>query len=167
MRFVSSFKPAPLIWVFGDLESCFSSWYREGDVFTNGDWNVSLSYRRVSFYSFFPSFSCLLFLQNNCCKKGDPFQVPRVGRLSNTQKWIVQRDTQADKTRDFVEKGHLGGEQQGKGAPEDSSAMWLTVLGFVVMRLVSGLSLADLSDSGSFPVAHTSLSQDGFQRGGF
>ena len=45
--------------------------------------------------------------------------------------------------------------------------MWLTVLGFVVMRLVSGLSLADLSDSGSFPVAHTSLSQDGFQRGGF
>ena len=67
----------------------------------------------------------------------------------------------ADKTRDFVEKGHLGGEQQGKGAQEDSLATRLTVLGFVVMRLVSGLSLADLSDSGSFPEAHMSLSQDG------
>ena len=40
------------------------------------------------------------------------------------------------------------------------------------MRLVSGLSLAShracpWSDSGSFPVVHTSLSQDGFQREGF
>ena len=34
----------------------------------------------------------------------------------------------------------------------------------MVMGLVSGLSLADYSDSGSFLVV---LSQDGFQRGGF
>ena len=45
--------------------------------------------------------------------------------------------------------------------------MWLAVLGFMVMGLVSGLSLANHSDSGSFLVAHASLSQDGFQQGGF
>jgi len=45
--------------------------------------------------------------------------------------------------------------------------MWLTVSGFMGMRLVSGLSLANHCDSGSFPEAHASLSQDGRQQGGF
>ena len=45
--------------------------------------------------------------------------------------------------------------------------MWLEVLGFMVMGLVSGLSLANHSDSGSFLGAYVLLSQDGFQRGGF
>ena len=44
--------------------------------------------------------------------------------------------------------------------------MWLVVSGFTVMGLVSGLSLAKHSDSGSFLVAHTLLSQGGCQRGG-
>ena len=35
--------------------------------------------------------------------------------------------------------------------------------GFMVMGLVSGLSLANHSDSGSFLVAYTLLSQDGCQ----
>ena len=38
--------------------------------------------------------------------------------------------------------GRPGGEQQRKGTQEDCSAAWLTVSGFVVMGLVSGLSLA-------------------------
>ena len=42
--------------------------------------------------------------------------------------------------------------------------MWLTVLGSMVMGLVSGLSLAHHSDSGSFLVACILLSQDGCQR---
>ena len=41
------------------------------------------------------------------------------------------------------------------------------VLGFMVMGLVYGLSLANHTDSGSFLVARASLSQDGFQREGF
>ena len=45
--------------------------------------------------------------------------------------------------------------------------MWLAASGFMAMGLVSGVSLANHSDSGSFLVARTSLSQDGFQRGGF
>ena len=39
--------------------------------------------------------------------------------------------------------------------------------GFMVMRLVSGLSLTDYSDSESFLVMHASLSQDGCQWTGF
>ena len=44
--------------------------------------------------------------------------------------------------------------------------MWLLVSGFVVIRLVSKLSLANHSDSGSFLVVHALLSQDGGQREG-
>ena len=44
---------------------------------------------------------------------------------------------------------------------------WLKVLGFMVIGLVSGLSLANRSDSESFLVVHTFFSQDGCQREGF
>ena len=57
--------------------------------------------------------------------------------------------------------GHPGGEQLGKGAQENSSAMRLAVSGFMVIGLVSRLSLANHSNSESFLVAHASLSQDG------
>ena len=43
--------------------------------------------------------------------------------------------------------------------------MWLAVSGFMVMGLVSGLSLANHSDSESFLVVHGLFSQDGCQRG--
>ena len=76
-----------------------------------------------------------------------PLPGPGTGLLSNTRKWIVQGDTRADKARDFIGKGHPGGEQQGKGTQENSSATWLAVLGFMVMGFVSGLSLANHSDS--------------------
>ena len=45
--------------------------------------------------------------------------------------------------------------------------MWLTVSGFMVMELVSGLSLASHSDSESFLVVHTLFTQDGCRREGF
>ena len=45
--------------------------------------------------------------------------------------------------------------------------MWLAVSGFMVMGLVSGLSLANHSDSESFLVVHALFSQDGCQREGF
>ena len=40
-------------------------------------------------------------------------------------------------------EGHLGKEQQGKGTQENCSATWLTVSGFMIMELISGLCLAD------------------------
>ena len=45
--------------------------------------------------------------------------------------------------------------------------MWLTVLGFMVMGLVSGLSLANHSDSVAFLVVQALFSQDGCRREGF
>ena len=45
--------------------------------------------------------------------------------------------------------------------------MRLAVSGFMLMGLVSGLSLANRSDPRSFLVKHASLRQDGFQRAGF
>ena len=45
--------------------------------------------------------------------------------------------------------------------------MWLAALGFMVIGLVSGLSLANHSDSESFLVVHALFSQDGCQREGF
>ena len=60
-----------------------------------------------------------------------------------------------------------GREQKRKGTQVNCSATWLTVSGFMVMGLVSRLSLANHSDSGSFLVGHALLSQDGCQREGF
>ena len=100
-------------------------------------------------------------------QEGGPLPGPKTGLLSNTWKWIVQGDTCADKARDFIGKGLLGGEQEGKGTQENCSATWLTVLGFMVMGLVSGLSLASHSGSESFLVVHAWFSQNGCQWGGF
>ena len=100
-------------------------------------------------------------------QEGGPLPGPETGLLSNTRKWTVWGDTCADRTRDFIAKGCLGREQEGKETQENCSATWLEVLGFMVMGLVSRLSLANHSDSESFLVVHTLFSQDGGQRGGF
>ena len=43
-------------------------------------------------------------------QEGGPLPGPETGLLSNTRKLIVQGDTCADKARDFIGKGHPGGE---------------------------------------------------------
>ena len=73
----------------------------------------------------------------------------------------MSKEAHADEARDFIGKGHPGGEKEGEGTQENCSAMWLPVSGFMVIGLVSGLSLASHSDSESFLMAHASLSQDG------
>ena len=88
-----------------------------------------------------------------------PLPGPKNGLLSDTQKWIAGGDTSADQTGDCW-KGAPGGEKEAKGT-QDCSATWLAASGFVVMGLVSGLSLADHPDSGSFLVApHHSAKMD-------
>ena len=64
------------------------------------------------------------------CWKVDPFQGPK---MDNTWKWIVQGDTHADKAKDFIGKGWLGREQQGKETQENCSAMWLKLSTFTGM----------------------------------
>ena len=60
--------------------------------------------------------------------------------------------------QETIEKELLGGEQQGKGTQENCSAIWLTVSAFMVMGLVSRLSLANHADSGSLVACTTSQS---------
>ena len=80
-------------------------------------------------------------------QEGGPLPGPETGLLSNTQRWIVWGDTCADKARDFIGKGHLGGEQWGKETQENCSAALLAMSGFMVMGLVSGWSLTNHSNS--------------------
>ena len=91
---------------------------------------------------------------------------PREGSCLTFRKEL-SKETLADKARDFIGKGHPGREQQGKGTQENCSATWLAVPGFMMMGLVSRLSGANPSDSGSLLVAHTLLNHDGFQQEGF
>ena len=65
---------------------------------------------------------CLLIL----LQEGGPLPGPKTGLLSNTQKWIVQGDTCADKARDFIGKRRLGGEQQVREPRR--TATWLPLL---------------------------------------
>ena len=58
-------------------------------------------------------------------------------------------------------EGAPGQRAAGKGAQESCSAKRLAVPGFMKMGLVSGLSLANHSGSGSFLVLPSLLSQDG------
>ena len=105
-------------------------------------------------------------------QEGGPLPGPKSRLLSNTQKWIVQRDTCADKAKDFIGKRCPGREQRDKGTQENCSAMWLSASGFMVMELISRLPLANhLLGPGSFLVwlrvilCDMSVSQpNGFQR---
>ena len=72
-------------------------------------------------------------------ERGTPSELES-GLMSNTQKWIVWGDTCADKAIYFIGKGHLGGEQEGKGSQGNCSATWLAVSGFMGMWLVSVVS---------------------------
>ena len=79
-----------------------------------------------------------------CFRKGDTFHSPRVDfRLILWNE--LSKETWAVKAT-ATGKGRPGGEQQDTGTQEDCSATWLAVLGFMVMGLVYGLSLASHSD---------------------
>ena len=46
-----------------------------------------------------------------CCRKGDPFQDPRVSSCLTLGSELSKETTLIDKARYFIGKGHLGGEQ--------------------------------------------------------
>ena len=139
-------------------------------IFLFSSWKISplpLFFQLLIFVTIYGTPDSMLYLSVLLLQEGWPFLGPESGLLASTQKWTVRGDTCADKARDFIGNGCLGREQQGKGTQEDCSAMWLAVSGFMLMGLVSGLSLANNSDSESFLVVHASLSQDGCPWEGF
>ena len=63
-------------------------------------------------------------------QEGGPLPDPRVGScLALKNEFSVE----TRKARDFIEKGHQGGEQQGKVTQGNCSATWLVISGFMVM----------------------------------
>ena len=84
---------------------------------------------------------CMLLLQ-----EGGPLPAPEAGLLSNTREWIVRGDTCWQSKRFYWERAP-GWRVVGKGTHENCFAAWLAVLGFMVMGLVSGWSLANHSNS--------------------
>ena len=106
-------------------------------------------------------------MQLRCCWQGDPFQGSREGSSIILGNELAKETHVLKKQETLLGRGAPGGEQEGQGTQENSWATWLAVWGFMVMGLVSGLSLANHSDSGSFLVAYALLSQDRFQQKGF
>ena len=94
-----------------------------------------------------------------CCRKGDPFLGPRLC-FCLTRGNDLSEETHIDYSGDFVGKGCLGREPQGKGNQEDCSATWLIVSGFMVMGFVSRLSLANYSQGPSWWHMHCSAKMD-------
>ena len=62
----------------------------------------------------------------------------------------LSEETHVLTKQETIGKGCQGREQEGKGTQENCSALCLAVSGFMVMGLVSELSLANHSGSGSF-----------------
>lgn len=62
----------------------------------------------------------------------------------------LSEERSAVQARGFIGKGCQGGGQEGEGNGENHSVTWLTVSGFMVIGLISGLSLARHSELGSF-----------------
>ena len=84
------------------------------------------------------------------------------GFLSDTWKCVV-RGEECCPSESLYWEGLLGQRAGGEGNGENCSATCLTVSGFMVIGLVSGLSFASHSELRSFLGAHASLSRDGFQ----
>ena len=90
-----------------------------------------------------------------------------MGSRLTLRKWVVLRDTHADKIQDFIGKVHLGREQQGKETQENCSVTWLAVSSFmgngVSLWVISGQSSCSAltwSGPGSFLVV--CISQPGW-----
>ena len=95
-----------------------------------------------------------------CCRKGDPFQGPKLGSC------LTLRNELSEETHVLTKQEIL----LGKGTRVESSRVRETRRtalrrgshsGFMVMGLVSGWSLVTHYNSESFLVAHASLSQEG------
>ena len=76
-----------------------------------------------------------------CCRKGDlkPGSCLTLGNELSEETHVLTK-------QEILLERAPRGEQEGKGPQANSSVTWLAVSGFMVIGLVSGLSLANHSD---------------------
>ena len=101
-----------------------------------------------------------------CCRKGDPCQGPKLGSCLTLGNELSEETHVLTKQEILLGKGTRV-ESSRVREPRRTALPQLTILGFMVMGSVSGLSLANHSDSESFLVVHSLFSQDGGQSEGF
>ena len=95
-----------------------------------------------------------------CCRKGDLFQGPKLGSCLTLGNELSEETHVLTKQEILLGKGTRV-ESRRVREPRTALLCGLQSRGFIVMGLVSRLSLANHSNSESFLVAPTSLSQDG------
>ena len=86
--------------------------------------------------------------EEKCCRKGDPFQGPKGGS------GLTFRNELSEETNMLTKQKTLLGRRAQAESKRVRKPTWLKVSGFRAMGLVSRLSLANHSDSGSLLVAH-------------
>ena len=99
-------------------------------------------------------------------QEGDPFQGPKVGSCLTLGNELSKETHVLTKQEILLGKGTRV-ESSRVREPRRTALPRGSVLGFMVMGLVSGLYLANRSDSESFLMVHALFSQDGCQREGF
>ena len=92
--------------------------------------------------------------------KGDPFQGPKLGSCLTLGNELSKEIHVLTKQEILLGKG-IRVESSRVREPRRTAVTRLAVSGFMVMGLVSALSLANHSDSESFLVVHALFSQDG------
>ena len=110
---------------------------------------------------------CSVFEQSQRCRKGDPFQGPKLGSYL-TLKWIVRGDTCADKARALLGQGAQVESRRVREARRTALPHgWQSRLLWWWAWFLDCLFLANHSDSEPFLVLQALFSQDGCQREGF
>ena len=107
---------------------------------------------------------CSLLHRQACCRKGDPFQGPKLGSCLTLRNELSEETHELSKQEILLGKSARAESSRVREPKANYSATWLTVSGFMVMGLFSRLSLANHSDSESFLVVHTLFSQVERQR---
>ena len=98
-----------------------------------------------------------------CCRMGNPFQGLEGSSCLTLRNELSKETHMQIKQEILLGRGTWVESRKVRESRRTALLCELQSWVFMVMELVSGLSLASHSDSGSFLVAHVLLSQDGFQ----
>ena len=101
-----------------------------------------------------------------CCRKRDPFQGPKLGSCLTLGNELSEETHVLTKREILLGKGTQVESSRGREPKGTALSHGLQSRGFTVMGLVSGLSLANHSDSESFLVLPCSAKMDASEDSG-